>query len=315
MTYSAITSQKTIVQVTKPVRFVAIAQLCIAFTVLLWHLSQPFVGDLFRAKAQLLVFEEVMGIPPISPSEEKREQAERNRRRYDALPETDRLLISRGYERAQEQKALPFLSKLKAAFAGLGTELSNFELAWIILSIAVPILVLKQMEGARLAVWLVPLVSLFYVIENQFYGVKPNPTEHELLFPLEEILITRYMNGPMSDQILEQHAQLKEAWDRYLVDQWVAADSSLASLPHKLQVEKGGYAFNVARAKAIMRSGDSTPSAATRRDPFALSCMIMGWNVLFAAVMIPRFGKKNQSNISTLEKHISTNNAGAKFDF
>ena len=67
------------------------------------------------------------------------------------------------------------------------------------------------------------------------------------------------MNGPMSDQILEQHVQLKAAWDRYLVDQWVAADSSLSLLPHELQVEAGGYAFNVARAKAIYWVGIAHP--------------------------------------------------------
>ena len=151
----------------KTTRAFAIAQLCIAFTILLWHLSQPFVGDLFRAKAQILVFEEAM----------------KDRVRYEGLPEEDRLLIAEGYDRAQRQIGLPFTTKLEQSFSGLIYKVSPYELAWIVLSIVVPILLLKQVDGARLAVWLIPLVSILYVVDNQYYGVEMGPTAHERLFP------------------------------------------------------------------------------------------------------------------------------------
>ena len=147
MTYTEITLQKPIVQVTKPVRLWLLrsyaSHLPYYYGIFHSHLS----GTFFVRKRSCSSSKKSWGFLPSPPSQEKREQAERNRHRFEALPESDRVLISRGYAHAQEQKALPFLAKLKASFMGLGTELSNFELAWIILSIVVPILVLKQMEG------------------------------------------------------------------------------------------------------------------------------------------------------------------------
>lgn len=260
--------------VTKTVRIMAIAQLCIAFTVVLWHLSQPFVGDLFRAKAQLLVLEEAMGV-----------QSENNRVRYLALPKEDQVLIAQGYARAQEQKAPPFLTRLGSSFTRLADAIPPFEQAWLILSIIVPILVLKQVEGARLAIWLVPLVALLYVAENQLQGTIPKPTAHEQLFPSEEFLVKNYVGVPLSDNILEQHAQLKEAWDRYLVDKWSGVEGS---------VEAGAYAFTVARAKAIVRSGAVRQPAVHLKDPVALAGGIVVWNILFALTISLRTEKQDR---------------------
>lgn len=277
-------------QVSKTVRLFSIAQLCIAFTVFLWHLSQPFVGDLFRAKAQLLVFEEVMGAAPALPSEERILLAERNRLRYNSLPESDRVLISKGYAMAQEQKGVSFGTKLKGSFFHLWERISLFEQAWLLLSIVVPILLLKQVEGARLAVWLIPLISFFYVIDNQFYGVTPEPTEQELLFPSEEFLIQNYMSEPLDERILQQHGQLKEAWDRYLVDVWTSKEKGEG-------VEDGRYAFTLARAKAIVNGGLAGKGHfVVLKDPMWLVVGIVGWNLLFALCTLPiKLSKKSKA--------------------
>ena len=230
----------------KTTRAFAIAQLCIAFTILLWHLSQPFVGDLFRAKAQILVFEEAM----------------KDRVRYEGLPEEDRLLIAEGYDRAQRQIGLPFTTKLEQSFSGLIYKVSPYELAWIVLSIVLPILLLKQVDGARLAVWLIPLMSILYVVDNQYYGVEMGPTAHERLFPSEEELVRDYMDEPLGESLGEQHAQLKGAWERYVAERW-----------------GDGYAFNAARGVALVERREERPQA---KEGVLLCWAIVVWNLLFA---------------------------------
>jgi hypothetical protein len=144
------------------------------------------------------------------------------------------------------------------------------------MSIIVPILVLKQVDGAHLAIWLVPLVALLYVADNQMHGVIPKATEHEKLFPSEAFLVENYVGDGMSDNILEQHAQLKGAWDRYLVDRWSGNEGT---------VEAGSYAFTVERAKAIVRARAAQVVPVQHKDPLVLAYGILAWNFLFAVLL------------------------------
>jgi hypothetical protein len=259
-----------------------IAQLCIAFTLLLWHMSQPFVGDLFRVKAQLLVFEEVMGALPASPDAERLAHSAQNKERFQALPTIHQATIAAGYARAQKQKARPFLDKLKSSLSILWNDISPFEKGWIMLSIIIPILLLKQVEGAHLAVWLVPLITACYIGESRMHDEILRVTAHEQLFPSEQYLVERYGNGALAESITEQHQQLKSAWERYLVDVWSDGDGEVAT---------GAYAFHVARAKALVADSAVPQVAPQRKIPWTLAALLLSWNLLFALSPqhLPRF--------------------------
>ena len=49
-----------------PQRLMAIAQLCIAFSLLLWYAMQPFMGEYFDLRSRMLLYEYAMGTSPSS---------------------------------------------------------------------------------------------------------------------------------------------------------------------------------------------------------------------------------------------------------
>lgn len=249
-------------------RYFAIAHLCIAFTIVLWHLSQPFVGDLFQAKANLLVYNEVM----------------ENQERYQALPKSDQRLIGAGYERAIEKKGAPFFAKLKASFVQLATQIPPFEQAWLLLSLIAPILLLKQVEGSHQIVWLLPILTLAYIADNQVNGTIPMPTAQEKLFPSEELLIEKYVQEALGPTIVEQHAQLKKGWNLYLIDAWVHEEPAQDAQQFQEQLSRGGYAFTVARAKALASSDSKQRATPFHKEPLSILLAFLIWNALVALV-------------------------------
>lgn len=263
------------------VRIFSIAQLCIAFTIVLWHLSQPFVGDLFQAKAHLLVFDEVMGNIPAAATVENEERAEINRQRYQMLQKSDQRLIQTGYSNALTKKSTPFLAKLKASFIQVATGIPPFEQAWLLLSIIIPILLLKQVEGSKQAVWLLPLITLFYIADNQLTGTTPSLTPQERLFPTEQHLLEKYVAEPLSSSIPEQHVQLKKGWNLYLIETWGHQTPSKDPQEFQKQISEAEYAFTLARAKTIA-SYNPKSAAPHHREPLSILLAFLIWNLAFA---------------------------------
>ena len=143
--------------ISTPARVMAILQLCVAFTLIAWHAGEPFLGDLFNIKSKLVVYQFVLGI-----------KNEANAERFARLPAIQRQQIERNYNTLQKQYNLPFWDKLKRSFEIIFFGIPSFELAWILLSIIIPILLLKKVEGAVQAVWLLPLATLFFTIDNRW---------------------------------------------------------------------------------------------------------------------------------------------------
>lgn len=265
-----------------PARICAIIQLCIAFSLILWDLSEPFTGELFRQKSKALLYEEVMGIAPAeNPSQEQRELSERNALRFQRMPEEKRAHIIEGYKKLKIEKTTSFLNKFQRAVASLFFEIPLFERAWLLFSIILPILLLKRTEGASAALWILPLLTFCYSVDNQMHG-KPYESQEAQLFPSEKKIIEEYLETPLSRDIFEQQEQLKEGWQLYLIREWTGQEPSNSLPEFKQQVEQGSFAFTVERMEKRLLD-DSKASPFQKKNPLLLFLYLF-WNLSFAFI-------------------------------
>ena len=133
-----------------PQRLMAIAQLCIAFSLLLWYAMQPFMGEYFALRSRMLLYEYVMGKTPTSDPE-KREQLEQRAQKFEKLAEKELLLAD--YHQIQAYAQRPTLQKIAEGVQGLLLKLPPFEQAWIFFSIVISLLILlkRGSQTSRLA--------------------------------------------------------------------------------------------------------------------------------------------------------------------
>ena len=238
--------------ISTPARVAAILQLCLAFTIVLWYASQPFLGDLFAIRSKMVVYDYVMI---------------QHRTQFNQLPLSQQDRITEEYAALHHQLQTPFLEKLKHTFTDL-LGIPPFELAWLCLSIVVPIMLLKRLEGAVQAVWLLPLLAAAYAVDNRLHAIPLSPSAEEKLFPSEATLVAHYLQEPFSKNIFEQREQLKKSWETYLIDQWSGEIHTL---------EQGEFAFHVARLEAM-----KTEKASRHQEGLILLAGYLFWNLSIA---------------------------------
>lgn len=260
-----------------PARVFAIIQLCLAFTVILWNASQPFAGEFFALKSRLLLYEDAMGVA--SASAEQKDRLLRNKERFQALPDSHQQQLKA--EAAALQRALgrSFWSKLADAADFFLFKIPLYERAWLILSVILPILLLKRVEGASLAVWLLPCVAACYAIDSTLYGLPGAPSLEQRLFPSEQTLVETHIGGPLSDSLLEQQKQLASGWKHYLVLNWANTQPSSDPAVFEIQAEEGAFAFTLARLGA---QSLEIPANRNPRQPLLFLLIYFVWNTLFA---------------------------------
>ena len=150
----------------RPARICAIIQLCLAFSVLLWNISEPFIGEIFTLKSKLLLYHDVMGIP--SPNQGiHKERLIRNAERFKVLSKQMQEQVAKNSQFLQKQLQRSFWDKLKSVAILFAYKISPFELAWIFFSIVIVIMLLKKVEGASQAVWLLPILVACYAADNR----------------------------------------------------------------------------------------------------------------------------------------------------
>lgn len=266
-----------------PARFCAILQLCIAFTLLLWYISQPFVGEIFTIKSRLLFYQDVMGIPPndhLSP--DRLERLKRNADRFHALPPAKQVLLSQEMAAIQSEFQRSFWSKLDSVFRIFVFHLSGYEILWLLFSIIIPIMLLKRVEGAAQAVWLLPLLVALYAADNRYYGHPVSPSADALLFPSEQELVAGYVDGALSQNVFEQQEQLMLGWQRFLVKHWTKQTPSADPAVLAIQAEEGEYAFTLERLRLRALQGNAVNSRRHDQQPLALLAFYFFWNAFFA---------------------------------
>lgn len=262
-----------------PARIVAIIQLCLALCLLLWQLSQPFMGDLFRVKSQLLIYKETMGlVSHVNTNQEDQALLARNAKRFEKLDAYVQRQIRKDYDRVEDRLSQNFGQKLKRLGEIFGSEMSVYQLSWMILSMILPILLLKRVEGASQSIWLLPLLALLFLFQNQRYS-KWSHDEEKRLFPTEDVIIATYLKEPLSSDILKQREQLLQGWHLYLIKEWAHADPSKDPVLFQQQIEEGKFNFNVHRLTAITPNS----SAFISKSSFLTALLYVIWNLFFAS--------------------------------
>ena len=267
-----------------PARVCAILQLCLAFSAFLWVASEPFVGEIFAVKSHLLYYQDVMGVSShVNMDDEKRSRLERNEQRFARLPVEEQKVLKGDYDDLQGLLQRTFLDKMLRVVKLFTSYLSGYELAWIILSIVLSIMVLKKVEGAAEAVWLLPLLVAAYAVDLRYAGKAARLEGDERLFPKETELVAQYIGSSLDGDLFEQQKQLRMAWKKYLAGHWAKMEPGVGEELDK-QAEEGEFYFTLARIKA--RRDMATPVRLLERAPSPPSLLLLVvyffWNTYFA---------------------------------
>lgn len=251
-----------------PKRILAIIQLCLAFSLILWYVSQPFMGEYFSLKSRMLLYEYAMGTSEINSSA--------NGERFSLLSPAQQQSILTDYKALQKQASRPFLTKLTDGFSILLIKVPPFELAWMFFSVVIAILLLLKVEGAQPVTWLIPLIALAFGLDNQFSGTAKSIDPDATLFPSEQTIVEQYLKEPLSSSWSKQQEQLAHGWNQYLIDQWS---------PEK-QLEEGKFNFTLARLQKLngQQQKEWLFPFNEKRHPFILLSYLL-WSVFFAWTM------------------------------
>lgn len=233
------------------------------------------MGDLFRVKSQMLVYQDVMGrdMRNDTPAEHKI-RLERNAKRFANLPKSLKEDIAEKYAILQEQLNFSFGQKIKRLLQIFAYGVSPYELAWIFFSIVIPILLLKRIEGARHAAWLLPVMALLFLFENQKANVLLDP--EQTIFPSEHKIIHTYLKEPLGADILKQREQLLHGWLLYLITEWAHEAPSDDAATFQVQAEKGEFLFNIERLEFVPEKWIQPKTS------LLLLCVYLAWNFFFA---------------------------------
>lgn len=264
-------------------RVCAIIQLCLALMIILWNISLPFMGEIFAFKSQMLFYQDAMGIAKSTDSAERLARLERNKSRFELLPLEEKVQLIQRYKELQHLVQRMFFSKLGRSVHILVYEIPFYEQLWLILSIVIPIMLLKRVEGACQAVWLLPLLTCAYAFNNHRYGQPFAISNEAKLFPTENALIYDYLDEPVDPHFFKQKDQLLRAWKVYLVKEWSAHQASDHYENLSQQAEEGEFAFNIARIKSLLPPSTIIAGKIhVQREGIWILAAYLFWNLFFA---------------------------------
>lgn len=251
-----------------PARIAAIIHLCLAFSFLLWIASQPFMGDLFAVKSELVLYEAVV---------EKQNLMEK-------LSTDDNLLVSKKYENLKDKLQIPFSEKCIMMLRLLIIQMPPWEQAWIFFSFIIPLLLLLRIEGAVQVSWLLPLITFGFCLNNQMNLPELQNRSENALFPTEEYIVQRYLGGSLEGNILDQQNELKKGWENYLIIEWAHEFPADVMQVRDSQVVKGEFAFNIARIKARQNEKILAVDKVPHRQSLLILFIYLMWNFFFAYI-------------------------------
>lgn len=136
-------------------------------------------------------------------------------------------------------------------------------------------MLLKRIEGARHAAWLLPVLALFFLFDNRINGI---PVLENHLFPSEHEIVKHYLQEPLSTDILKQHEQLLQGWNLYLIKEWGKEKPHKDPAIFQLQVETGEFMFNV----NYLNSMKPREYHSQQKVSLFLLFIYVVWNLFFA---------------------------------
>jgi len=162
-------------------------------------------------------------------------------------------------------------------------DLPALEQLWILLSIVIVLLLIFNIEGAKQAVWLLPIVVMCYAVDNYLTGTKPHVQADVALFPSEQTISNDYLYQPLSANIFEQQQQLQKGWQLYLIREWAQELPSEEQSSFDLQAEKGEFAFTLARLDKLNEESRLDRAALFHeRKSWLMLLLYLIWNLFFA---------------------------------
>ncbi|MCC5832065.1 MAG: hypothetical protein JJU12_03375 [Chlamydiales bacterium] len=233
-------------------KILIIFHLIFAFSFLTWLVIKPYTMEVVSRKSQRALYEKVL----------QREELFQN------LSIEEQEAIREGYHEVAKRPAASLFK----------SETPAFGLAWLFFSILICILLLFNIEGARTAVWILPLLVVGY---GYFLYASPQP-QRPGLFPSEQYVRETYLEG-----IEGNREQLLKGWHLYLVNEWAQEAPSEEPALFEQQVDKGLFAFNIARLQWIRDGkGDEVVLAGFTSPPslFRVISYFL-WNLAFAWVI------------------------------
>ncbi|MBA3722709.1 MAG: hypothetical protein H0W88_09960 [Parachlamydiaceae bacterium] len=265
-----------------PKRLLAILQLCIAFSIILSYASQPFMGEYFSLKSDMLLYEYVTGNSTLLKSPEQKDKLARNANRFALLPEHQLGHINRNYQKLYDYSTRPFLSKITDGLRALVSYVPSFEQAWIIFSVLIAVFLLLKIEGAARAAWLLPIIVLAYGIDNRLNGNDNKITPDVAMIPTEDVIVKDFLKEPLNSGLEEQHTQLKKGWEKYLATTW-NSENKLENKSWDQLVEEGEFNFNLARLeKRPLNIPTNWIQLFNEKKSYFILIIFFLWNLYFA---------------------------------
>jgi hypothetical protein len=263
---------------------VIIIQLIFAFTAVLWIASIPFTGEHFVLKSKMMLYQFILGQDPHSNI---------NAQRFQSLPESKQEKIAKEYKRVLDYAARPFLSKLHDSFKIFFFETPRLELAWILFSILICILLLLRVEGATEAAWILPLIVMGYSLSNWRHSQPEQLPPEDRLYPTEQVIVEKYLKEPLGRDLRTQKEQLTRGWHYYLVQNWSKEAPALNSKAFDKQVQDAEYAFHLARLEIMQENQNLQAGYPNYRKPMWLLLIYLLWNCVFAWISVEKASKKS----------------------
>jgi hypothetical protein len=255
----------------KAARVLAIIQLSLAFTLIIYRCSQPFIDEYLILKSQMLYVQSVVG-----KKESNNPKLVRNAERFAKLPEEMQREIVMKYEALQKKAKTRFFEKIKRGAEVLFVHISPYEQAWIFFSITIAILLLKKVEGSRAAVWILPLIACLYAWDTYSFA---HLTKRGIDYPSELFIVENYLKEPLKENIFEQEKQLKKAWRQYLIIDWANEQPLPDEERQLIQAEKGEFHFNL---DYINKLSTNLQQNFTKKEHPLFLALYIGWNFIFA---------------------------------
>lgn len=222
-------------------RVIAISQLISCFSVFLFLLFDPFMGEHFRLKEELLLIQNIRGdevlIAKVSPAQA--DKLKRNQVRFSQLSPSSRVSIDDKAHLIEWKMGASTLSKLGQGFKKVFFETPVILLLWIFLSALFGIASLKENENLIRFSWLAPFALFAYGYALWLTALPANSP-----YPTESELISNHLKRPLGLTLEEQASDLKKGWELYLIEKWAKASPSSNTLTYRDQLEEGEFAFN-----------------------------------------------------------------------
>lgn len=277
-------------------RIVIILHLCVVFSTALWYLSTPFMYDLYTIRKRMIQTEFVMGaqdgILKHYADKKQKKVLEEYAHYFHTLPKEKQVEIKNHLDLLRKKTNASFTEKLNQVIAKIKRD-SVFFLGWMILSVVICILYLKQRQGSYALLYMMPLLAFLYVGDIALQNLNAKQSAEEKLIPNEKYLVKNYLDKQKTGVI--QKDQLELAWKKYLVNEWASGGEG-----------DGLFRFQLAKFDAYIK--DLKNHFIEAANPITLYLFLF-WNI-FVAIFCSGFCQYRKAK-SQKVKTASYNDCGS----